>query len=269
MKITLIPTGGLCNRMWSVASAYDIAKKKNAKLLILWNRYEGLNAHFYDIFQSFNYENVELKETDQWLYQINRRKDYYKRLIQLKLLYNRVLFQPSLSKGKPIEEIINNRDASVLIISGEPMSLEYDVAKFFSPVDKIRQKIDYTVSQFPPNIIGVHIRRTDNAESIKQSPIEQFFLRIEQEINKDRNVKFYIASDDKTTKEDIKKRYGDHIITYMDNSGRNSLHGMEFAVFDLFCLSKTRKIIGSYWSSYSAIAAKLGHIELEYARKNQ
>lgn len=267
MKITLIPTGGLCNRMWSIASAYDIAKKKKAKLLILWNRYEGLNAHFYDIFQPFNYEDVELRETDKSLYHINRRIDYYKRLIPLKIQYSQILFQPSFSKGNPIEKIKGDKNASILIISGEPMTQGYNLSKFFNPTEIINQRIKEAVNKFTSNTIGVHIRRTDNTESIKQSPIEEFFKRIEEEINKDKSVSFYIASDDKKTKEDIKNRYGKRIITYMDNSERNSLQGMEFAVFDLFCLSKTKKIIGSYWSSYSAIAARLGHIELEYARK--
>jgi len=47
---------------------------------------------------------------------------------------------------------------------------------------------------------------------------------------------------------------------------RNSLEGMVFAVTELFCLSKTQKIIGSDYSSYSNIAAELGEIPVEFAR---
>ena len=52
----------------------------------------------------------------------------------------------------------------------------------------------------------------------------------------------------------------------MDDTDRNSLEGMKFAVVDLFCLSKTKKIIGSVGSSYSQIAAEIGGIEVEYAK---
>lgn len=55
----------------------------------------------------------------------------------------------------------------------------------------------------------------------------------------------------------------------MDDTDRNSLEGMKFAVLDLFCLSKTNKIIGSVGSSYSQIAAEIGGIEVEYANKQQ
>ena len=47
---------------------------------------------------------------------------------------------------------------------------------------------------------------------------------------------------------------------------RDSLDGMKMAVAELFALSRTSKIIGSYYSSYSQIAAELGNIAIEYVR---
>ena len=67
-------------------------------------------------------------------------------------------------------------------------------------------------------------------------------------------------------KESLKSKYPNRIITLLDDTYRNSLEGMKFAVVDLFCLSKTRKIIGSVASSYSQIAAEIGGIEIEYAK---
>ncbi|MCF2609404.1 hypothetical protein I6E75_03920 [Prevotella copri] len=67
-------------------------------------------------------------------------------------------------------------------------------------------------------------------------------------------------------KESLKSKYPNRIITLMDDTDRNSLEGMKFAMVDLFCLSKTRKIIGNVASSYSQIAAEIGGIEIEYAK---
>ena len=67
-------------------------------------------------------------------------------------------------------------------------------------------------------------------------------------------------------KESLESKYPNRIITLMDDTDRNSLEGMKFAVLDLFCLSKTNKIIGSVGSSYSQIAAEIGGIEVEYAK---
>ena len=52
----------------------------------------------------------------------------------------------------------------------------------------------------------------------------------------------------------------------MDDTNRNSLEGMKFAVLYLFSLSKTNKLIGSVGSSYSQIAAEIGGIEVKYAK---
>lgn len=89
---------------------------------------------------------------------------------------------------------------------------------------------------------------------------------MDAEIKKKANTKFYVASDDNKVKKCLKSKYPDRIITLMDNTDRNSLEGMKFAVLDLFCLSKTNKIIGSVGSSYSQIAAEIGGIEVEYAK---
>lgn len=67
-------------------------------------------------------------------------------------------------------------------------------------------------------------------------------------------------------KESLKSKYPNRIITLMDDTDRNSLEGMKFAVLDLFCLSKTKKILGSVGSSYSQIAAEIGGIEVNYAK---
>ena len=64
----------------------------------------------------------------------------------------------------------------------------------------------------------------------------------------------------------MKSKYPNRIITLMDDTDRNSLEGMKFAVVELFCLSKTKKITGSVGSSYSQIAAEIGGIEVEYAK---
>ena len=43
---------------------------------------------------------------------------------------------------------------------------------------------------------------------------------------------------------------------------RNTLDGMQAAVIDLFCLANTNRIYGSYWSSFSEIAAQIKKAEL-------
>lgn len=155
---------------------------------------------------------------------------------------------------------------SLLLISCYPMCTKYTIQGMFIPQDDIQRRIDEVVAGFSERTIGVHIRRTDNTVSIQSSPIENFTTMMDAEIKKNVNTKFYVASDDDEVKESLKSKYPDRIITLMDDTDRNSLEGMKFAVLDLFSLSKTNKIIGSVGSSYSQIAAEIGGIEVEYAK---
>ena len=148
------------------------------------------------------------------------------------------------------------------------LGLKADYCELFKPIpqDDIQRRIDEVVAGFSERTIGVHIRRTDNVVSIQSSPLENFTNMMDAEIKKNTNTKFYVASDDDEVKESLKSKYPNRIITLMDDTDRNSLEGMKFAVLDLFCLSKTNKIIGSVGSSYSQIAAEIGGIEVEYAK---
>lgn len=118
---------------------------------------------------------------------------------------------------------------------------KYTIQGMFIPQDDIQRRIDEVVAGFSERTIGVHIRRTDNVVSIQSSPLENFTNMMDAEIKKKANTKFYVASDDNKVKKCLKSKYPDRIITLMDNTDRNSLEGMKFAVLDLFCLSKTNK----------------------------
>ena len=55
---------------------------------------------------------------------------------------------------------------------------------------------------------------------------------MDAEIKKNANTKFYVASDDDEVKEHLNSMYPNNIITLMDDTNRNSLEGMKFAVLD-------------------------------------
>lgn len=127
-------------------------------------------------------------------------------------------------------------------------------------------EINNIVEKYRGNIIGIHIRRTDNTQSITQSKDECFIKSLNQEINSNPDIHFYLATDDLSVKKHFTNIYGSRIITSNNEVCRNTIEGMKAAVKDLYCLSKTNKIIGSAYSSYSEIAAELGNIKLEIAR---
>ena len=266
MEISIIPTGGLCNRMRAMATGIAIARHFHSTPVVYWNNSQGLKANFYDLFKKVSNDVIIIENSD-WLHNIKDTKSYILRWPLLWMKYNKLFFNYNMLKKKKRNVLsqINNEDKNLLLVSCHPMCEQLDIASLFVPIDEIQHEIDKIVQQFSQRTIGVHIRRTDNIESINSSPISAFERMIEIELRKDTNTHFYIASDDNSVKSLFQKKYPQNVITIFEDTSRNTYEGMRFAVVDLYCLSKTSYIIGSYYSSYSHIASVLGGISVVYA----
>ena len=60
------------------------------------------------------------------------------------------------------------------------------ISRLFVPVDEIMEEIENRCRNFSDAMIGVHIRRTDNLASIRQSPIELFYQKLDEKIKRGR-----------------------------------------------------------------------------------
>ena len=266
-RIYIIPTGGLCNRMRAIASGIFLSQQANYPITIYWNNTQGLCADFHDLFLPIQNNQINIIENRKWLYNIEKTCDYILRWPFLHCTYNVIFNHDKYRKG----DFLLNEDEKYthknpLFISCHSMCQHANLKALFVPRPEIQEQIDRIHTLYEKNTIGVHIRRTDNIQAINNSPIQSFYHILAEEIKKDSSVKFYLASDDKNVKKDFLEKFPNRIITCNNKTERNSLEGMKAAVTDLFCLSKTRKIIGSDYSSYSQIAAELNGIELEYAK---
>lgn len=267
MEVKILPTGGLCNRLRAIATGMAVAQRYGCRATIYWNNCLGLKADYRQLFKPIPIQGVRLVENKQWLYNVNGNKDYLMRWPLLKVLFEQTIFNFSIYRdGEVYDKLKKSYARSLLLISCYPMCKEYTIQGIFIPQDDIQERIDEVTRQFAEHTIGIHIRRTDNIVSSQSSPLENFIHLMSQEIELDAETKFYVASDDDGVKNELKAKYPGKVITLMEDTDRNSLEGMKFAVVDLFCLSKTHKIIGSVGSSYSQVAAEIGGITIEYAK---
>jgi len=131
------------------------------------------------------------------------------------------------------------------------------------PIKKLRDKIDEIVSLLGSKAIGIHIRRTDNSIAIEASPIELFTNKIQEDIEKNPQTKFFLATDDKDVKSSLMECFEGKVYAMDCVLNRDLREGMEASVIDLFVLSKMTLLYGSHWSSFSEEAAKIGAIELK------
>lgn len=260
--ISVIPVGGLCNRMRVISSSISVAKELGAKRCeIYWNNNEDCSADFRDLFLPINLEDVEVIENHSLKHKEPSRDNLQIPRIIQNLTYGQVIRGFNVyTDGDVLKKIRTERN--LLIYTCHSIYQHYPLNKLFVPCAEIEKKINKITSSFNSNTIGLHIRRTDHAKAIELSPLSFFVNLIDEEIQKNEETTFYLATDDKEIKKELVSKYQSKIIYFDGELSRVSKNGMENAVVDLFALSKTNKIIGSAASSYSALAAELGNIPL-------
>lgn len=217
-SLLFVPVGGLANRMRAVASAYNLAQHTGVKLRVVWFRDWALSAKFKDIFEPIEGLDVhDASSFDLAFYDRPRRKNFYfPRFPQALIFQQRIDEQqvtPLNNQGFDFEAWAKGKKSwmSCYSVFGAPADNLY--REIFQPVKAVMNKVDYYQRQFSPHTIGFHIRRTDNQESIDNSPIELFIQAGEKEIAANPDTKIFLATDDEATKTALKEKFRTYLIT--------------------------------------------------------
>lgn len=264
-SLTLIPIGGLANRIFAISSAIAFCQDNQIRLRVIWFKDWGMGANFHSLFElSSKWDNVEIIDAKwyHYLYDRPRKRNLWLPYIWQKLSFEKLLYEREIYMDDiPYFEKLNF-SKSLYAVHCSWFYERDDILLDFIPVSDINKRINQKLEQFSSNTIGIHIRRTDHALSIEKSPNSLFIEQIKKEIELDSNAKFYLASDSLEDKKEIKDLFGNKIITSFDQVRRNDEEGIKEAVTELFALSSTRKIYGSFQSTYSRLAARISGIEL-------
>jgi hypothetical protein len=274
-QMTFVPVGGLANRIYTINSAISFCKAYNLHLRIIWFKDWGMGAGFHDLFYlSKTIENVEIREADFG--------DFFKYAKPIKSNF----FLPRLYQRFKFDSIYSFWNESDMAIPVEKWYLSqnshgkfyllhcqqfYDNGKFFNAlhlVDSIQKRIDGQLNLLSAHTIGIHIRRQDLTATIEQSPLPAFIEKMQQEIITNADVNFYVASDSQEEKEKLKDIFGSRIITVENILKRNTKDGIEDALIELYMLASTKKILGSFQSTYSTLASEIKGIPIEIVLKN-
>lgn len=145
---------------------------------------------------------------------------------------------------------------------------------------KVRQvfaKVNQTELE---NSIGVHVRsRTLERDNVvvdrgceytirgsettnfwrSQSQGDVFAKQMKKLQTRDEDVKFFVAADDVKVVRDLKKEFGkERVMNVERDCDDRERSCVVFAMVDLMCLARTKKIYGSYWSSFTEAAVRMG-----------
>ena len=267
-SLLFVPSGGLANRMRAVASAYELCKKVDSTLQVVWFQDWALSAPFYSIFEETPL--VAIREAtilDHLLYDRARKKNFF-----LPALPQRILFQRHIKEQDVTPLKKQSFDFEVWACGKRCYMSCYQVfgtfpderyQQLFHPVKAVMDVVDGYRSQFNSHTIGLHIRRTDNAESIAKSPTALFINKVREEIELHDDTKVFLATDSTEVKREFIAAFGSRIITPKEDACRDSISGIRGGVVDLWTLASTQKIYGSAGSSFSPMAASIGGVPLE------
>lgn len=269
-KITFVPIGGLANRMRTIASALMLSQQTNSRLNIVWFKDWALYAPFGMLFEPIVKERLSLREAegyDALLFDRPRKKNLYLPAVYQSMafadcIYERSFYsltQQNFNFVKWVNEKKNVYMASYTAFQPYENTL---MSELFVPVPMVRDKIEKRCSSFSENMIGVHIRRTDNIASIEKSPLELFYRELDLELDKNERNLIYLATDSEEVKSMMKKRYGNKILSSTAPADRSSIDGIQDGIADMYTLARTNKIYGSFQSSFSEIASQIGGNQL-------
>lgn len=273
-KITLVPVGGLANRMKAIDAAYHLAKTCQSQLRVIWFKDQGLNCRFDQLFQHPTDSIITIREAtffDLLLEDRPRKKNFFLPWLPEHLKYDACIYERQATQlfynHFDYAAWAKNRRvylASCVYFHPQPMEKLF---KLFQPIDSLQQEIAKRCADFNEHTIGIHIRRTDNIASITQSPTELFIKQMEEFVEHQPDTTFYLATDSEEEKQKLKQVFGERISMSGHAAERNSLQGMQEALIELYMLSRTSRIIGSMQSSYSETAAQIGHIHCSFINK--
>lgn len=268
MKISLVPYAGLCNRMNAIICGLSVNEETAAEIDILWPVTHDCNINFSEIFKNIDREGIRLKRLRNPLYTPALRRNLFIPKLLRKLIrgpFDAVL-DGSSTTGISSSQLIEGHN-HLLIHSCNRFCLHPElknIGNIFHPTDEIEERIERVLDTFGKRTLGMHIRRTDNSVSIKNSPIKLFEEVIEKEIAKEPDTKFYIATDDASTASYLYIKYPNNVLPPQKDKilKRGSKEGMKQAVVDLYSLARTSGIYGSNGSTFSIMAAQLYNIPL-------
>ena len=208
---TLVPVGGLGNRLHAISSAISYCQKKDIFLTILWFKDKGLNCNYKELFSIIpSIQNVAIQDNgwlDLLLRDNPRKRNFYIPRFFEKRMYEKCIYYYDddfhVHDSNPeLDDTLDGYDSVYMVTCSDYW--QFPVPNNWMKVtDEIENRVLTVEKEFGENTIGVHIRRTDNWNTIKNSPLSLYTDAIDAEISRDSSVRVFLATDSLEEKEKL------------------------------------------------------------------
>lgn len=288
-KIYIHIESGMGNRILPLISAIRLAQKSNRKLYIYWGikamgryvetkhvkKWNGRPHKFTDFFENdpslfteITKQQFEKAKNNKSCKRYRNTSTHTSVVTQLDLdrfdilWFNNIWF-PLALKSDDINEYIPYPRILTPLPVGDFISSLRNYAKMLKVTPELKQKIKEQTTQFPDNIVGVHIRSTNGGFLTKRFthliPLLDTFLA------KNPDYKIFLAADTQSRENEFKSHFKDKLIVYNEpingqqHKRSNTIAGVKNGMIDMFLLSKCTKLIGTGESSFSFMAWIFGN----------
>ena len=240
---------GLANRMraWVTTSAF--AEYLDVPYIMKWRPDDACGkVNFQDLFEipdNMRYESGRRYQPDgttMWIKKNYPNNNFHQRFIENNYDLTQKQFQEIVDKQK----------------------------RHIKPLKHIQQRIDENAKSLEiEKCVGLHIRRTDLKEQEK-TPDWWFDREIQKEIDLNKNVKFFLATDNKWTEEKFMMKYSEHMVkterTFDEHTdgeiypgGDRKRHSpTEEGLIDMLLLGGCIRVYGCHGSSFGRFGAWYG-----------
>jgi hypothetical protein len=266
---------GLGNRLRALASASVLARRAERWLRVVWVPDIHIGAtldqlfmleasNLLDVWSEFDPAELTLYEYDLYDYMDPQQIYKYVNELSPRHIYLRTAYR------------LNN----TMMTKEE----EDDAVNVFIVANSVQQIIDSVELPVGSPVIGVHIRNVDPRVELPNLPRSEypeagweemiaarkncnltvFELEMLRFLSINNSTAFYVASDTPSLIATLRRKF-DGIYSLKFDCRDRSVHCLQIALADMILLGRTAQILGSYWSSFTEMAASYAHIEPRFA----
>lgn len=271
--IISINPGGISNRIKCLISLLRLSKKYNRNLILYWPRNHTCGAKFSDLYSNSFEEikkdflnSLDKKEVEFYDGNTSEIPNSPHRYIISDTW--RFVFSPNeLEKNFAIERPTKNGSGIDHEFNRIPKKTRNKILKYLKllkPKKEIQKKINNFSKKYNlKKMVGVHIRRGDymyGKEGLgKVSSDDKFFEEMKRISVKNPKIQFFLCTDCGDTEKKYIEEFGKKIVIFPKTTRvRTSIKATQEGLIDLILLSKTKYILGTYFSTFTEIAWWLG-----------
>lgn len=285
-KFYIEPKNGIGNRLRALASAAILAKRTSHNLIIVWRKDMHCDAEFHELFRDdallvcseySNSSNFSGSSSEN-----QKSTD---------------LTSTAGTQNLQLDGSSDIYIASACVFSDSRTSWSLEshwLQKHIIPIENILQTINYYATKFDVcQVIGMHIRMgqpasehafetTEGWDPAQKLALEKnrsashythFMAYVRSVLNTSdsnssdldshsgdsrKNQKFLLCADNAYIYEEFAKNFGDEILSVEKSVYDRSLEQIQSAVVDIWLLSRCKYVLGSPWSSFTELVARLG-----------